>query len=286
MMRIAATFIAFLLAAITLRVFTAQADAPLAPGEAPLTTPFAVYDATLYRNKPDLSGLGVRPMKVVYSREFWPGKTLGDGLPDEATVRGLAREAALQDEPVCLDIEHWPLRGAGVSVLASLRKYARILDWYHSESPGIRVGYYGTPPIRDYWRAMRDPQSRDYRVWQGENLRLRQLAARADVIYPSLYTFYADRAGWQAYAIAQIREARRYGKPVYVFLWPQYHDSNAFLGGQYLPPDFWRQQLETARKYADGVVIWGGWGEAGPAEWDESAPWWQATREFLAQTVR
>jgi hypothetical protein len=91
-----------------------------------------------------------------------------------------------------------------------------------------------------------------------------------------LYTFYEDRDGWVKYAVAQISEARRYGgnKPVYVFLWPQYHEPpNA-----YLPTDFWRLELETAKQYADGVVIWGG---SLHETWDNSAPWWIETKKFI-----
>jgi hypothetical protein len=61
------------------------------------------------------------------------------------------------------------------------------------------------------------------------------------MFFSILYTFYADRQGWVAYAIAQISEARRKakGKPVYAFIWPQYHESNQLLGGQFLDADYW-----------------------------------------------
>jgi hypothetical protein len=111
-----------------------------------------------------------------------------------------------------------------------------------------------------------------------ENDQLRSLAGAVDVFFPSLYTFYPDQAGWKKYAIAQIEEARRYGggKPIYVFLWPQYHESNRILGGSYLPADYWLLELETAREYADGIVLW-----SGSSKWDEDAPWWKVTKEFV-----
>ncbi|MDO9084545.1 MAG: hypothetical protein Q7U56_14825, partial [Humidesulfovibrio sp.] len=98
-----------------------------------------------------------------------------------------------------------------------------------------------------------------------------------DIIFPSLYTFYDDPAGWKKYAIATIQEAKRYGKPVYPFLWYQYHDSNKLLGGKPIPAAIWRMQLETCLKYADGVVIWGGYKEL----WSEEAAWWQETKTFM-----
>ena len=79
---------------------------------------------------------------------------------------------------------------------------------------------------------------------------------------------------------AQIQEARRLsrGKPVYIFLWPQYHTSNQKLANTFLPGDYWRLELETAQKYADGAVIWCC---SNSQSWEDNAAWWLATRSFL-----
>ena len=199
-------------------------------------------------------------------------------------MQAVAREAQQKGHGVVLDIEHWPLKGSADAVRDSLTKYMTVLDWFQAAAPGLSVGYYGAPPIRDYWRAIKDTSSQERQSWMAENDQLRSFAGAVDVLFPSLYTFYPDQAGWKKYAIAQIQEARRYGggKPVYVFLWPQYHESNRILGGRYLPADYWLLELETAREYADGVVIWGGWGSDNrPAKWDDSAPWWKKTKEFM-----
>jgi len=99
-----------------------------------------------------------------------------------------------------------------------------------------------------------------------------------EVIFPSLYTFYNDQKSWDIYAKGMIEEARRYNKPVYVFLWPEFHVSNRILKGKEIPAKFWRHQLELCRGLADGIVIWGGWQE----RWKEDAPWWIETKAFLA----
>ena len=96
--------------------------------------------------------------------------------------------------------------------------------------------------------------------WKDRNKFFASLANHVDVVFPSLYTFYNDQAGWEQYATANIAEARKYNKPVYAFIWPQYHGSNATIGGQHIAGDYWRKQLETVYQYADGVVIWAGWG--------------------------
>ncbi len=68
-------------------------------------------------------------------------------------------------------------------------------------------------------------------------------------------------------------------KPVIVFLWPEYHDSNMILKGNYIEKEFWRLQLDTVFKYADGLIIWGGWKQ----EWDSNAIWWKETIQFIQE---
>ena len=252
-------------------------------GQTPPPKPFIVFDGTLHSNKPDLSVFGIMPITIEYN--FAPINQT-NGLPFVETVQAMAREAQQKGDVVVLDIESWPLTGPANLVRDSLTKYITVLKWFQEAAPGLSVGYYGAPPIRDYWRAIKNASSQERQSWMAENDQLRSLASAVDIFYPSLYTFYPDQVGWKKYAIAQIVEARRYagGKPVYVFLWPQYHDSNNTLGGTYLPTDYWLFELETARQYADGIVIWGGWDLKLNKRmiWDDSAPWWGRTKEFLA----
>lgn len=259
---------------------TGLAQSPSSP------KPFLVFDGTLYSNKPDLSAYGILPITIAAAGKFGPDwhKQADHRLPDLQTVQTVAREAQQKGHGVVLDIEHWPLTGAPDSVRDSVTKYMTVLQWFRAAAPGLSVGYYGAPPLHDYWRAIKDTSSQEHRSWMGENDQLRSLAGAVDVLFPSLYTYYPDKAGWEKYAIAQIEEARRYGggKPVYVFLWPQYHESNLTLGGRYLPADYWLVELETAKQYADGIVIWGGWGSDNrPVKWDENAAWWKITKEFM-----
>ncbi|MEQ1794874.1 MAG: hypothetical protein ABL970_11835, partial [Nitrospira sp.] len=133
-------------------------------------------------------------------------------------------------------------------------------------------------------RAASDPMSPQFLAWRRDNDRLAQIVDHVDALYPSIYTFYPDRQAWVAYAKAQIAEARRLakGKPVYGFLWPLYHNQgNESLGSRPIEPDYWNLQLATMAQYADGVVIWGGWGDHGPESWNDEAPWWQVTKRFM-----
>jgi hypothetical protein len=252
--------------------------------------PFTVFDGTLYASKPDLSAYGIRPISIAYTGQF--GKDWykdADALPDKNIVEKVALDAQAKNSPVVIDIEHWPLQGSPNEVRASLSKYMTVLRWFKEAAPGLAVGFYGAPPIRDYWKSLKSPMSKEWAAFARENDQLRPLADSVDILFPSLYTFYTDRGGWVRYAYAQIAEARRNsnGKAVYVFLWPQYHDSNPALAWAHLPPDYWRLQLQMAKQYADGIVIWGGWGRDNrPAKWDENAPWWKVTKEFLKKLPR
>jgi hypothetical protein len=262
---------------------------PIAQAQAlPEKKPFTVFDGTLYANKPNLSQYGIQPITITYVNTFgndWFKNATR--LPDKASVQKIAREAQAKGSPVVIDIEHWPLHGNPSQVRDSLSKYMTVLQWFKEAAPGLAVGYYGAPPLNDYWKSLKSPTSREWASFAGENDRLKPLAGAVDILFPSLYTFYTDRGGWIRYAYGQVKEARRYGngKPVYVFLWPQYHDSNPSLKGAYLPADFWRLELQMAKQYADGIIIWGGWGTRGPMKWDDNAAWWKVTKEFMKKVT-
>lgn len=251
-----------------------RAAGPAAPKPA-----FLVYDATTYRSKPDLSGYGLRPITMVCMAKIWPVGNHAAALPDKALVRRAAEQVANSTGIAVLDIEHWPLTGDPAVVADSIKRYQILIQWFKKAAPSVKVGYYGVAPMRNYWDAIQPIDSPKYLTWQKANDRVASIAQLADILFPSVYTFYEDQDGWSKYAIQQIQEARRYGrqKPVYVFLWQQYHGSTKALGGTYLPPAYWRMQLDTARKYADGVVIWGEYSDT----WDETAAWWLETKSFL-----
>ena len=247
---------------------------------------FAIYDATQYDDKPDLSQFGIRPITVLYQGAFWKSGEKHENLPPRDRVRGLAKSAA-NSELAVVDIEHWPLAGVDDLVARSVNKYQTILMWLKTDAPALRLGYYGNIPIRDYSRAVQGPGSSAYQAWQAENTKLAILSSRVDVTFPSVYTFYKDENAWIKYAIAQIDEARRMAtsKPVYVFLWPQFHKSGSTPGGDFLSATYWTTELETAIKNADGVVIWGGRDLVAKKnlKWDNNAEWWIATKQFITE---
>ena len=245
---------------------------------------FAVFDATGFTQKPDLGQYGLKPITVVYPNLMWEGNKVPDttSLPDSSRINAFARLASQSTSVLVIDIEHWPLTGDPGTVAESVKKYQTVIKWFKASAPSLKVGFYGVVPIPDYWDSLQEKDSPQSAAWRKENDSLASIAQLVDVLFPSVYTFYEDRNGWSKSAIAQIQEARRYvgGKPVYVFLWPQYHDSNKKLANTFLPGDYWRMELETARKYADGVVIWCC---SNRQAWDDKAPWWLETQGFLKE---
>lgn len=254
---------------------TASADVP---------RPFVVLDGTLFHSKPDLSRHGVKPLKIIYVSEFgeqWYNSSGRMQLPDEHKVKQVARDAGTKESLVAIDIEHWPLTGDLRTVNESVRKYQQVARWFHEAAPALRVGFFGVVPMAAYGWSLGGAESSEYKMWQQNNDRLIPLAQEVDVVFPHTYTYYPDQAAWVRFAVENIKEARRYGKPVYLFLWPRYTEMAGSFAGKDVPPEYWRLQLETARKHADGLVIWGGWGSAGREVWNEDAPWWQVTMGFL-----
>jgi hypothetical protein len=267
---------------------------------APIVTSYTLFDSTSFTNEPDLSAYGMTRIYVT-GNEFWSGTYPNYDMskPNQTAVRALARKVYALGQTLVMDIEHWPMdirTASDAAVQSTIDKFVQIITWLRDERPGLKIGVYGLAPLRDYWTAKNYLEAVDkapgsswyaarlpsyrtaYQQWQAANDRLASLVARVDYLFPSLYTFYDDPAGWQYYAEGTIQEARRFGKPVFPFLQMYYHPSNATIGGDELPRAVWRAELDTTRELADGAVIWGGW----QMNWNGNANWWKETKAFAA----
>lgn len=240
---------------------------------------FVVYDATFYSNKPDLTRFGLKEIRMIYASELWAyGESRAE--PNVQRIVRVARNLA-PDSLVCVDIEHWPLKGSPELVQQSINKYKVVAATIKEQSPSVKLGFYGALPIRDYWRAVQTVGNKTRAEWIKENDALMPMAEFVDVIFPSVYTFYDDPTGWRKYAVANLEEAAKYKKPIIPFLWPRYHNSNVYLRHTDISANFWGTQLDTCLSHADGVVIWGG-GE----EWNPMAAWWRETKFFIQALAR
>jgi hypothetical protein len=184
-------------------------------------------------------------------------------LPPEATT-------------LYVDIENWLLLGVADGVRTqSIDNYLATAKIIRRTKPHMKFGYYGIAPSCVYWPIVRQDR-KQLAEWRGVNRALEPLAEWVDFVLPSLYTFYDDPAGWRQYASVTLEEARRYGKPVYPFLWFEYFDGNLLLHGHEVTIADWRDELKLCRERADGVVLWGGY----ERNWNESAAWWRAVVEM------
>jgi hypothetical protein len=248
---------------------------PAPPKDFTAKPDFLVFDGLLYSPMPDLRGLGMP--KLLGAAGIWRPNVPHSEV-DPAGIADRVRFMRRYTTNYYFDLEEWTVSSAPQEVIdANIQKLARVAEIARQTSPELKFGFYDQAPRSTYWPIMLKEADK-LALWHDINRRSAVVAAKVDYLFPSLYTFYDDRAGWELAARAVLKEAKQYGKPVYPFLWPEYHNSNAKLQGTRIPGEFWRRQLEVCREYADGLVLWGGYKQF----WDEQADWWRETKSFVA----
>lgn len=242
-----------------------------------------VYDVTGYLNKNPANVSIFIPMKILYQNMLLPK---GADAIDTDFISQYAKRLPSSDLPYILDIECWNVRPnvSDADAEKNIDKLILVIKTLKSARPDLKFGYYGELPTRDY--VSRSPAiGEKYRKWHHANERLKRLAEYVDVVCPDLYTHFDDVKVWKQYAIAAVKEARMYGKPVMPFIWPEFHDANRELKGNYIPPQFWKEQLMTLNQIADGIIIWGGRDVTVNPHiskvWNENDPWWIVTKAFV-----
>jgi len=203
-----------------------------------------------------------------------------DAAPSLEALQQWAKTLTPGPLPTVIDIEKWNVYTKDKNArAASIEKLTFVATELRKARPDLKFGFYGMLPERTYWPIVDPKKANELREWESFNRQAaKDIAPLCDAAFPSLYTFYKDEKGWVKYATAMLQEARKFKKPVYAFLCPQYEVANPKPEGDYIEPKYWRLQLETCRKHADGIVIWD-YGTS--ATWDENAPWWKETVSFL-----
>jgi hypothetical protein len=252
--------------------------------------PFVVFNSLFFENQPDMASFGMKPIHVV-DRGIRAPNASPTGPADLEMVRKYAQSLPRDGAPIVLDFEQFDLTKGDAEAQAGTAKLRQILQTFRKGAPDRKLGFYTYVPLNDYWRVVGPPKDEIYTGWQKNNDRAAaRLEKGVDAIYPSLYTYYEDEKHRVTYATAQICEARRLSsKPVYVFIWPHYHPNGALKAApREIAGPYWRLQLETVRRLADGVVIWGGWNDQTErrAKWNEDAAWWAETRDFMRTVER
>jgi hypothetical protein len=262
----------FLTAALGIAAASAVRNAVSAAGDGTIfaavqNTPepgsFVIYDNLFYRGKPDTVREGLVASNIIYEGKIWPRKKEYGSLPNRAEFQSLVREHVANPGPLVLDIEELPLKGSQEIVLHDLEVLAKLADWAREAAPGKIVGYYGTNTLSNIPSA-----SLGY---------ARELARHVDAFFPPMYTFDDDHAKWEKRAKAAQSEAHELDakKPIYFYMWPQYHDGTP-KHFQFVDAGYWKFQLETARRCSNGIVLW----SPSRYDWTDATGWWVATVEF------
>lgn len=238
-----------------------------------------VWEAMLYEGRPGGLGCGLARAYVVYEGALgvvWENETLSISTKALGDILSEIREK--RNELVILDIERVPR--------THVRQVTDLVRNFKAQLPDANIGVYDLVPQLTYWEV-NGKKHEGVREGREQKTELEEaaLAREVDIVFPSLYRHYADDEGWRKYAVAKLRRAHDFGKKVLPFMWPQYHDSNEHLGGQFIEPKKWRKMLELAWSEADGFVLWGGWRdrEGRRLRWDDEAPWWLETKRFLEE---
>jgi hypothetical protein len=224
------------------------------------TGSFVIYDNLFYRGKPDTAREGLVASNIIYEGKIWPRKNEYGSLPNRAEFQATVREHIVNPGPLVLDIEGLPLKGPQETALRNLEVLTKLADWAREAAPGKVVGYYGTNTLSSVPSA---------------NLGYaRELARHVDAFFPPMYTFDDDRGKWERRAKTAVSEARRLDdkKPAYFYMWPQYHDGTP-KQFQFIDAAYWKFQLETARRYSNGIVLW----SPSRYDWNDATGWWAAT---------
>jgi hypothetical protein len=250
------------------------ACAGVASAEEAPTSRFAIYQRLAYRHQPDLARQGLAAI-AGSDALVRPGEAPTEAM--DARLHELLQPLRNSSALYVLEVEPWPLgRAARTTIDASIARYQQLAQAVHRVAPALRIGYRGLlpaplPPSVDPERVANPNGVR------ADEKRLAPIAQAIDALFPTLYTYADDERRWESAARILLREARRYGRPVYAYLSPELLDDGGRPSGHAVAGPRWRAQLELVRQLADGVVLTGGAGR----EWDDAAAWWVQTQGFI-----
>ncbi len=247
--------------------------------------PFTIYNLLAFKNQPDLKAEGLEPVSW-YSRGGFDPVSVGKWASEQNS------ELLIVDfEALCSDVR---VQAAECVAQGHAQRIESIKAAKRDKKvKSAQVGTYAVCPVSDYWTPVM-PSDAKLLAWRGSNRFNSVLADELDVICPSLYAFYDDAKGYEKYALVNIEEAYKYGKPVIPFICPHYHHSNKDTRNKMIP--YFGRILDICRERCDSVILWGGWwfgpkdmgqpGESGhPWPWEADFAWLKEVRRVM-KTLR
>lgn len=247
---------------------------------------FTVYDNLYYANKPASSTLGMKHIYAVGPDIWKHGYESTDPNYIKNTIVPYIKNSVIPNlkhvpSVLYVDVEENRPFKAGNNLNDAITNYSAILKAFQDGLPKTTVSLYSIAPVRNPEPWVNTDK------WEAKNDAVAPILKYSDWSMPSLYTFTTNEQEWVKYAIANIQEAKQYGKPVVPFLWPQYAEGQGSATYKFIDAGFWKTQLETVYKYADGVVLYGMSGRKGTKfEFDASDPWWKVTANFIKTTAK
>jgi len=273
----------WLFSAAMIGCFVSCTKDPGDPGQLGNSKSFTIFNAMQYQNMPDLSSNGLHSINLINETSLFTAPT--DLIPDSLKVENLAIQAANSPGiPVVMDIEDWSYSNSQLPT--TIDWFLDVIRVFKQNDPGP-LGFYGVVPNDAYnWSFIEPVGGSNYVKWQTLNSQLSPIADQVDLFFPSFYTDDNDTVSWNSFLNATISELKKYNtnKPVYAFVWPQYHDGypNQY---QFVDTSVWKYELEALYPLVDGIVIWSS-SKILPgvsSTWDADWPWWLTTQAFIKE---
>lgn len=242
---------------------------------------FILYHLVRYNNTPSSLMPYLHPTKIANESMLLNA----DGSPDISAIQNFARTC--KDRiPVTLDLETWPYYPQE-ELDKTIENFLTVIKAFRHVNTHSPIGFYGVPPKQAYeWKNI-DPVNNPSgnRNWLKINDALAPVAGHVELFLPSFYAYDPDTTSWRKMVDATVKAIKKYkpDRPVYAYIWPQYHQGASPHQLQYIDTAIWRYQLEILYDRVDGCIVWTSnkASDGSRISWDPDMPWWQTTKNFL-----
>lgn len=244
--------------------------------------PFKLFNQVRYNQTPASLLPFLQPIKLTGDNVLL---NAADSTPNQTAIQNFALTCP-PGVPVDLDLETWPYYPDS-KLTSTINKFLTTINYFKSANTVSPIGFYGVPPKQAYQWSSIDPVNNPsgYANWKHISDSLARVAVNVDVFQPSFYAYDTDTTSWRKMVDTTIAAIKRYSttKPIYAFIWPQYHQGTNPLQLQFIDTAIWRYELEQLYKKANGVIIWTSNkdGNNNTIYWDVNMPWWQVTKKFM-----
>ncbi len=245
---------------------------------------FKLFHQVRYNNTPSNLSPYLSPFKISNESVLL---NASDSTPNQAAIQSFALTCPA-GVPVCLDLETWPYY-PNAKLTSTINKFLTTIDYFKAVNMVSPIGFYGVAPKQAYEWSSIDPVNNPggYAFWKRISDSFARVAVKIDVFQPSFYAYESDTTSWRKMVDTTMAATKRYSKtkPVYAWIWPQYHQSARPNQLEFIDTAIWRYQLETLYKRTDGVIIWTSnkMPDGTTIYWDPNMLWWQVTKSFMVQ---